>query len=205
MRPSQEVNLLGISYYKLHARPSIGGNSRILTVMDTSRGEHMATSTTVNLEKLTSSLATAVCKGVVEGNAQLIAVLAGEAKLRHDLRNTVDENAHKLWEHDGELKMLKGVIVSLTGNGDGSTGLVPRMEKDLRGVSEDVSTLKGDVRGLKQDVSTIMGDIKAIRHGQSVQKSFMDGWKGVAVALGIVATCITVIGGIVALVLRVWK
>jgi outer membrane murein-binding lipoprotein Lpp len=144
------------------------------------------------------ALSAAICDGVTKGNESLIAALVTVSGNSHALRNQVQANVDKVWEIDGELKLLKGVTVMLVGSGDGSTGMVPRMEKELGEVKSDVSDLKSDVREVRGDVSTIMGDIKAIRESQATQKSFMDGWKGVAVALGIVGACMTIIGTLIA-------
>jgi hypothetical protein len=100
-------------------------------------------------------------------------------------------------EECGELKLLKGVIVSLVGSGDGSSGMVPRLEKDLKQMSGGVVLLGAEVRDMRADVNNIGNDIRAIRSSQTEAKSWMDGWRGVGIAVGIIGTCATVIGGII--------
>lgn len=144
-----------------------------------------------------NALSAAICKGVVEGNVALVSELSKQAEKRHDLRDAVQANADKVWEIDGELKLLKGVMVTLVGSGDGSSGMVPRLEKDLKSLGDDMSSVKSDMREVQGHVSGIRDDVKTILESQSTQRSFVDGWKGVAVALGIVGTCFTIIGGII--------
>lgn len=144
-----------------------------------------------------NALSTAICKGVVEGNAALVANLVAQDAQRHNLHDAVQQNADKVWEIDGELKLLKGVIVSLVGSGDGSSGMVPRLEKDLKQMSGDVVLLGAEVRDMRADVNNIGNDIRAIRSSQTEAKSWMDGWRGVGIAVGIIGTCTTVIGGII--------
>lgn len=140
----------------------------------------------------------AVAKGIVEGTLPLLKELSSHADKRHDLRNAMDTCANKVHELDSEVRGLKGVIFSLVGQGDGSTGLVPRVESEMKELKEDVATLKSDV-------GSIMEDIKAIRASQSKQddlqtksNSFMDNWKGVGIAIGIMGTCVTIASGVVA-------
>lgn len=144
-----------------------------------------------------NALSTAICKGVVEGNAALVANLVAQDAQRHNLRTAVQQNADKVWEIDGELKLVKGVMVSLVGNGDGSSGMVPRLERDLKQMGGDVVLLGAEVRDMRADVSNIGSDIRAIRSSQTEAKSWMDGWRGVGIAVGIIGTCASVVGGIV--------
>jgi hypothetical protein len=142
-------------------------------------------------------LSTAICKGIVEGNSAMAAALIAEANRRHALRDMVQTNTDKVWEIDGELKLLKGVMVTLVGSGDGSTGMVPRLERDMRSLGEDVAGIKTDMREVQGDVAGIRQDITKILNSQAGQQGWMDGWKGVGVALGIIGTCVTVVGGII--------
>jgi hypothetical protein len=144
-----------------------------------------------------NALSAAICKGVAEGNALLIANLAAGNDPNHSLRNKVQANIDKTWELDGEIKILKGGFVSLIGAGDGTSGMVPRLEKDLKQVGEKVIFLSSEMQELRTDVSNIGSDIKSIRVSQGESKTWMDGWRGVGIALGIMGTCATVIGGIV--------
>jgi outer membrane murein-binding lipoprotein Lpp len=144
-----------------------------------------------------NTLSAAICKGVVEGNAGLVTSLASYGTQNHTLRDKVQQNADKVWEIDGELKLLKGVIVSLVGSGDGSSGMVPRLERDLKQVGDKVVTLSSEVQELRTDVSNIGSDIRAIRESQGESKTFMDGWRGVGIAVGIMGMCATVIAGVV--------
>jgi hypothetical protein len=150
----------------------------------------------------TNALSAAICKGVTEGNASLVQAILGQSDKRHDLRNAVQQNADKVWEVDGELKLLKGIMVTLVGSGDGSTGMVPRLEVDMKKLGGDMASLKVEISEVRSDVGVINRNIESIMNAQSIQKSWTDGWKGVGVAIGSIAACITVIGGVIGVV--VW-
>lgn len=137
-----------------------------------------------------NALSMAICRGVTEGNAPLVQAIVQRADKNHDLRNAVELNAAKVYEHDTEIKLLKGSILSLIGNGDGSTGSVPRLESSM-------SALRTDVSGLRGDVASMKASLDKLTVGQAEQKSWTDGWKGVGVAIGIITACFTVIGGVV--------
>jgi hypothetical protein len=159
----------------------------------------------VKLNDLTNALSEAISKG----NISLVNALEDNADRSVTLHSSVQENSKKVGELDTEVKLVKGVIVSLVGSGDGSSGLIPRMEKDMTGVVRDVSGIKSDIQGIKEDISQMLNNNKedrlalivamkedraammtemiAIRTSQSRQNTFLDGWKGVGKALGILA------------------
>jgi hypothetical protein len=145
-----------------------------------------------------NALSMAICKGVVEGNAPLVTMLSTQGEKRHDLRNSVQENTDKVYALDSEVKLLKGVIVSLVGDGTGSSGMVPRLERDLHTLGSDMSAVKTEMREVRADVSGIRDDIKAIRSAQSEQRSWIDGASGAgAVGKFLIGACIAVIGGVI--------
>lgn len=154
-------------------------------------------------------LTAAVCAGVVEGNKPLVAALIDVRDKKHDLRERVQDNADKAWEIDGELKLVKGVMVTLVGNGDGSTGMVPRLERDMGSMGNQISEVRNDMAALKAQVQNLSGtlgqineNIKALSAGQAQQKSWTDGWKGVGVAIGIISACLSVVAVMVSAI--VW-
>jgi len=141
------------------------------------------------------ALSAAICEGVARGNETLIASLVIESNKRHDLRNIVQTNVDKIWEVDGELKLLKGVTVMLVGSGDGSTGMVPRMEQEMAELKDSVSSVKSDMREIVGSVSTMKDDVKAIRDSQAsqaIKEAQVTG--GVAVGRWIIGVCIAIIG-----------
>jgi hypothetical protein len=103
----------------------------------------------------------------------------------------VQSNIDKIYALDTEVKLLKGVILSLNGTGDGSTGSVPRLEAGM-------SALRSEVGGLRSDVTSIKDAVDKLTAGAGDQKAWTDGWKGVAVALGVIGTCLTIMGTLVA-------
>ena len=145
-------------------------------------------------QKELASLSKAIADGVSAGNDALLQSLTAQADKRHELRDKVQTTVDKVWEIDGELKLLKGIMVSLVGSGDGSTGMVPRLETDLKTLGGDVAEMKSEMNQLGSDVRGIRQDIATIMTAQSTQKSWTDGWKGVGVAVSIIAAALTAIG-----------
>lgn len=144
------------------------------------------------------ALQAAVCRGVVEGNRELVAAFLDERNKRHDLRNDVQNVTDKTHGLDSEIKLIKGVIVTLVGNGDGSSGMVPRLERDLKVVGEDVANLAGDVRAVTATVNGMAGDIKTLLENKEKSQGFMAGWNGAKTAITILGTIVVILGFLVA-------
>lgn len=136
-----------------------------------------------------AALQRSITQGVIDGNKPIIDALLADGGKRHDLRQALQQNTDKVWEMDGELKLIKGWLITLMGNGDGNGGMVNRIDRDM-------TTLSDDVAGLKAQVAEVNKKLDSILPALSAQKSFTDGWKGVSIALGIIATCLSIIGGI---------
>ena len=147
----------------------------------------------VNLDKLES----AISKGIIAGTAGVVTSFATESSKRHDLRNTVDQTMQKVYDLDREVVLLKGMMTSLIGKGDGETGMVPRLERDMSSLGKEMTEVKTEVQELRADVASVKEDVQAIRAAQANQTSFTDGWRGVGVFLGIMATVISIVGGTV--------
>lgn len=148
----------------------------------------------VDLNRLQESISS----GIISGTAGVVAGFAAEASKRHDMRGVVDQTQQKVYELDREVVLLKGMMTALIGKGDGETGMVPRVERDMSGLKTVVTTLQGQIRELDDKVEGMAANIQTIMDKQGTQTSFMAGWKGVYIAVGLAATCCTVIGGIVA-------
>lgn len=143
-------------------------------------------------------LVASISRGVADGNAALISQLVNRSDANHDLRGIVQVNIDKTYALDAEVKLLKGMIFSLLGNGDGSTGMVPGIQRNVTDMGGEVAGLKADIGQVKRDISGLDAKIDKMLIAQSEQKSWTDGWKGVAVALGILGTCITIMGTLIA-------
>ena len=139
------------------------------------------------------SLETAVCRGVVEGNKELIKAILEDRNSKHDLRDKVQDVADKTFELDGEVKLIKGVLITLVGNGDGSSGMVPRLERDLKSMGEDMSNLSSDVRALTLTMKSMAEDVHKLATQGEQSRGFMAGWSGAKVALGILATLFSIL------------
>lgn len=154
----------------------------------------MSPPASVDYEKLAASL----CRGIADGNRELVTAIVTAGDKRHELRDTVQQTVDKNWEIDGELKLLKGVMVTLVGDGSGASGLVNRLEKEVHGIGTRVTTLTTEVSGLRGDMERVAESIDILSKAQSKNRSFMDGWKGVGIFLGIVGTCLTIMGSLIA-------
>jgi hypothetical protein len=87
--------------------------------------------------------------------------------------------------------------MSLTGQGDGSTGAVPNMQREIRAMSGDMDALKAQVGMVQNDVAAMSRKLDQVLGQNVTQKAWTDGWKGVGVAIGIMGTCLTVIGSLI--------
>lgn len=151
--------------------------------------------TTIDLKALSDS----ICDGIVKGTAGVISEFSRGADSRHKLANDVQVSMNKVYELDKEMVLVKGMLVALIGkDADGSSGLVPRMDSDMKELKTDVTTIKGEMREMKEDFGAMAANIKTILAAQSKQTSWTDGWRGVGFAVVFGATCVTVIGGVVA-------
>lgn len=149
----------------------------------------MAAATGLKLDSLT----TAICRGVVEGNRELVAVLLEERNKRHDLREKMQGVADKTYELDSEVKLIKGVIVTLVGNGDGSSGMVPRLERDMKAMGEDISSLASDVKVVTTTVNSMADDLKKLVEQQDKSQGFMASWSGAKTALTILGALVGIL------------
>ena len=142
-----------------------------------------------------NSLSKSLSDGITAGTAQVVSSFAASA-----------ESSRKVTELDKEVGLVKGYLTSLIGaTADGSTGMVPRLERDMQELKTDMTTVKSEVRELKVTVDEMGKNIKTIMEAQADQASWMAGWRGVGVAIGIAATCITIIGGIVAAIIWLYR
>lgn len=139
------------------------------------------------------ALQTAVCRGVVEGNKELVAAFLDERIKRHDLRDDLQTVVNKTSELDGEVKLIKGVIVTLVGNGDGSSGMVPRLEKDMKAMGEDIANLASDVRDVTTTVNVMAENIKTLLEKQEKSTGFMAGFNGAKIAVTILGTIVAIL------------
>lgn len=149
----------------------------------------MSPNTALNLDAMQS----AVCRGVVEGNKELVAAFIGERKGRHDLRDVVQANSDKVYQLDAEVKLLKGFMVTLVGNGDGSTGMVPRLEKDMKSMGEDISSLTSDVREVTTALKAMAEDVRSLVEAKEKSQGFMAGFSGAKIALAVISTIVTIL------------
>ncbi len=142
-----------------------------------------------------NALSASICRGIVEGNGPLVSAIIAASDKGQEIKAAVAQNSAKNWELDGEVKLIKGVIVALQGNGDGSTGMVPGMQRDMKAIGDQVARLTSAVDGMALQVSKLM-------KGHAEQKSWTDGWKGVGIAIGIMSACLTMVGTLIAAI--VW-
>lgn len=167
-------------------------------------GQHIRPNTNrrgVNSDVDYAALRDAICKAIVEGNKPLIDSLGYTGDKRHELRNVIESLQHKVYEHDGELRLVKGGLITLMGTGDGSTGLVNRLDSEVTSIGSDVAELKGGMKLLNAGMDTLSAEVRQLALTTAKSTSFMDGWKGVGIAITIMAAMIS----IVAFVLQHWK
>ena len=144
------------------------------------------------------ALADSISDGIIRGNASVISSFTNESDRRHSLANAVQQNADKVYQLDKEMVLVKGMLVALIGkDADGTTGLVPRMDSDMRELKTDVVIIKGEMKEMKDDMSAMASNIRVILDAQGRTNSWMDGWRGVGAAIALGATCVTLIGGVI--------
>lgn len=113
------------------------------------------------------TLSTAICLGVSEGNKPLLAALLDSSNKRHEIRGDVDSHGNKIAELDGEIKLLKSTLVSLIGGGDGSTGSVPALQREVKALGENVIGLSGQVSNVQSDMTAMNTKIDTVISRQS--------------------------------------
>lgn len=141
----------------------------------------MPQSAVLNLDALQA----AVCKGVVEGNRGLVTAITEVRDKNHDLRGVVQANADKVYALDREVGLLKGFIYTLMGSGDGSTGSVPRLEREVSEMGEKLTALTVTVNSMAANITTLV-------EAKEKSTGFMAGFSGAKVALGILATVVAI-------------
>jgi hypothetical protein len=152
------------------------------------------------------ALTEAICEGIVRGNAGVVSAFSTERERRHALADDVQTNMNKVYELDKEMVLVKGMLVALIGkDADGTTGLVPRMDSDMRELKTDVTVIKGQVREISDNQEAMAVNIRSILATQGQQSSWMDGWKGVGVAIAVGSCAITFVGGIIAALMWLYQ
>lgn len=144
-------------------------------------------SPTVNLE----ALQTAVCKGVEEGNRTLVVAITETRDKQHDLRGVVQANADKVYALDREVGLLKGFIYTLMGSGDGSTGSVPRLEREVSEMGVKLTALTVTVNSMAANITTLV-------EAKEKSSGFMAGWSGAKAALLILSAIVAILGFLLA-------
>jgi hypothetical protein len=148
----------------------------------------------IDLKALSESIA----DGIIRGNSGVVTGFTTESDRRHRLADAIQSNTDKVYQLDKEMVLVKGMLVALIGkDADGSSGLVPRMDSDMKELKTDVVIIKGEMREMKDDVASMAANIKVIMDSQGKTNSWLDGWRGVGFAIGFAATVIAVVGGIV--------
>ena len=144
------------------------------------------------------ALAESISDGIIRGNAGVVTGFTTEAERRHRLAEAMQVTTDKVHQLDNEMVLVKGMLVALIGkDADGSSGLVPRMDSDMKSLKTDVVSIKGDMANIKDDVSLIVADLKVIKAAQANQTSWTDGWRGVAFAVIFGGAAVTFIGSCV--------
>jgi len=148
---------------------------------------------TVNLIEL----GTTISKGIQLGNEELLKVITIQSEKRHDLIQTVQSVVEKVYNLDAEVKLSKGMLVSLIGMGDGSTGSVPRIESDMRSLKNDMATTKSEMTEVKSEMTKMGADVKALLNIKAEFKG------GAVVSKWVVTTCITIILSMIAIAAKI--
>lgn len=156
----------------------------------------------IDFNLLATAMATTMATAMGTALAPLVEALRQDQSYRHKLRNDIQGCVDKNAELDTEVRLLKGVQVQLMGDGSGTSGMLPALQREGTKTQNDVSELRSDMRLVKDTLERMERSMGQLQAGQVKSKTFMDGWRGLGVAIGIIGTCVTIIGGIVAAV--VW-
>lgn len=146
-------------------------------------------------------LATAMATAMAASLTPVVAAILQERDSRHGLRNEIQRVLDKASELDTEVRLLKGVQVQLMGDGSGSSGMLPSLQRESVKTQNDISELKSDMKLVKDSQERMEASIANLTTGQSQARTFMDGGRGIVFFFGVMATLCTVIGCFVAAVI----
>lgn len=132
------------------------------------------------------ALQVAVCSSVKEGNRELVAAITETRDKQHDLRGVVQANADKVYALDREVGLLKGFIYTLMGSGDGSTGSVPRLEREVNEMGQKLSALTVTVNSMAANITTLV-------EAKEKSSGFIAGWSGAKTAITILGTIVAIL------------
>jgi hypothetical protein len=157
-----------------------------------------ATQTVKQAPESVQAIGASVGAAVTDALLPMLTAIRDESVKRHDANDSAQTALDLATVATADLKHLTRRVDALLGDGSGDNGQIASMQKTIRKTETDVTEIKGDMK----TVLTALAKQETIT---SKSSSFMDGWKGVAVAIAVAASCFTLIGGIIAVVVWLYK
>lgn len=147
----------------------------------------------------------AIGTAVAEALLPTLNGLRDDKEDRHRLANAVETatataNAAMMLskEIQGKVEAGEKRMDAMLGDGTGENGKLAIMGQNIRKTQDDTAELKGDMK----TVLTTMSELKA---NSARSNTFMDGWKGLMVAGSAVLLVISIVGGIIGMLIKVYR
>lgn len=116
---------------------------------------------------------------------------------RNGLREYAETAVNLATTATANIANLEKRVDALMGDGSGDNGQIASMQKTIRQTEKDMQEVKSDMK-------TVLSTMSKLETNTDKSKDFMAGWRGVFVALSVAATGLAVVGGIIAVVVKLY-
>lgn len=117
---------------------------------------------------------------------------------RHAVRSAADQALLLATEVKARTDALEKRMEAMLGDGTGENGKLAIMGQNIRKTQDDTAELKGDMK-------TVLSTMSELKANSARSNSFMDGWKGLLVAGSAVMLVLSIVGGIVGMLIKVYR
>lgn len=117
---------------------------------------------------------------------------------RHAVRNSADSAINLATIASTRIDALEKRVDALLGDGTGENGKLAVMGQNIRKTQDDTAELKSDMKV----VLSTMSELKA---NSAKSNTFMDGWRGVMVAGSVILLALSIVGGIIGVLVKIYK
>lgn len=117
---------------------------------------------------------------------------------RHAVRGAADAALLLATEVKARTDALEKRMEAMLGDGTGENGKLAIMGQNIRKTQDDTAELKGDMK-------TVLSTMSELKANSARSNTFMDGWKGLMVAGSVVLLVISIVGGIIGMLIKVYR
>lgn len=117
---------------------------------------------------------------------------------RHRVAGAAESALLMATEVKARTDALEKRMEAMLGDGTGENGKLAIMGQNIRKTQDDTAELKGDMK-------TVLSTMSELKANSARSNSFMDGWKGLLVAGSAVMLVLSIVGGIVGMLIKVYR